>query len=193
MIQEKKMAMQIKAGDIKAFQAFYQSYFKRVLNYAAMFLNQTDVAEDIVQESFFKIWNNREGIDCSQSLVGLVYRSVRNQCINQLKQQKVHDKFIDFASHYEAIDRVYKLDFDLEDSSADDFYVYSEIRKAIDTLPEKRREVYKLSKIEGHSHVDIAKELEISTKGVERHITLANKTLRERLKHLKTAVFTFMF
>ncbi len=189
MIQEKKLAKQVQAGNLDAFQEFYELYFKRLLNYAAMFLNQSDVAEDIVQEAFFKLWTNRQAIDCNQSLVGLLYRSVRNQCINHLKQQKVHDKFVEFATHFEAIDKVYKLDFDLPLNSGDDFYVYSEIKKAIDSLPEKRQEVYKLSKYEGQSHNEIAQQLNITPKGVERHITLANKSLRSKLRHLKTAIF----
>ncbi|MBS2210393.1 RNA polymerase sigma-70 factor [Carboxylicivirga mesophila] len=189
MIQEKKIAQQIREGNLEAFQEFYKSYFRRLLNYATMFINQSDVAEDIVQEAFFKLWNNREAINEDQTLVGWLYRAIRNQCINQLKQQKVHEKFIEFASNYEAIDKVYKHDFDLSLNDADDFYVWAEIKKAIESLPEKRREVYQLSKIEGHSHNEIAKELAITTKGVERHITLANRALRSKLKHLKTAIF----
>ncbi len=189
MIQEKDIARQIQTGSLDAFQEFYKLYFKRLLNYASMFLNQSDLAEDIVQEAFFKLWQNRESIDCSQSLIGLLYRTIRNQCINQLKQQKVHDKFVEFAAHFEAIDSVYKQDFELPLNISDDFYVYSEIKNAIETLPEKRKEVYKLSKLEGQSHNEIAQNLDITTKGVERHITLANKTLRAKLKHLKTAIF----
>lgn len=189
MIQEKKMAGQIQEGELEAFQEFYKLYFKRLLNYASMFLNQNDVAEDIVQEAFFKLWKNHEAIDANQSLVGLLYRSIRNQCINQLKQHKVHGKFVEFAAHFDAIDSVYKHDFELPLNSSDDFYVYSEIKKAIDSLPEKRKEVYTLSKIEGQSHNEIAQSLDITTKGVERHITLANKALRTKLKHLKAAIF----
>ncbi len=188
MMQGKKIANKIKAGDLEAFQAFYQCYFKRLYNYAVLFTNQSDVAEDVVQEAFFKIWDKRKSIDCNQSLSAFLYKTVRNLCLNTLKQQKVHDKFIDFAQHFEAIDNVYKHDFELTESP-DDLYVYTEIKKAISELPDKRQKVFKLSKLDGQSHNDISKQLNISTKGVERHITLANKTLQSKLKHLKTAIF----
>jgi len=188
MVEGKRIAKQIKAGNLETFQEFYQCYFKRLHNYATLFTNQTDVAEDIVQEAFFKIWNKRNTIDCNQSLSGFLYRTVRNLCLNTQKQQKVHEKFVDFAQHYEAIDGIYKHDFELT-ANTDDLYVYTEIKKAINELPEKRREVFKLSKLDGYSHEEIATQLSITPKGVERHITLSNKTLQQKLKHLKTAIF----
>jgi len=188
MIKEKMIAPSIKAGNVEAFQEFYQTYYRRLLNYASMFIQQTDEAEDIVQEAFYNLWKNRQSIEPAQSLVGLLYTAIRNQCLNKIKHNKVHDKFIDFAKNYEAIDFVYRHDFDLK-ADDDHFFVMSEILKAIDQLPEKRKQVYKLSKIEGASHHEIAQQLDISTKGVERHMTLANKSLREKLKHLKTAMF----
>ncbi|MCU4156368.1 RNA polymerase sigma-70 factor [Carboxylicivirga sp. A043] len=189
MNHEKEIVRKVKAGDIDAFQVFYKAYFKRLCNYASLFVCQSDVAEDIVQDAFFKLWDKHSSIDTEQSVVGLLYRSIRNQCLNQLNHDKVHEKFIAFAKNYEAIDRVYRLDFDLHNVDTDHFYVFSEILKAIEDLPVKRKEVYKLSKIEGHAHNEIAQQLNISSKGVERHITLANKTLQTKLKHLKTAIF----
>ncbi|WP_430813322.1 RNA polymerase sigma-70 factor [Carboxylicivirga sp. RSCT41] len=189
MSQKKEMLLKIKAGDMDAFQVFYKTYFKRLCNYAGMFVCRSDEAEDIVQDTFFKLWDNRTSIDTDQSVIGLMYRSIRNQCLNKLDHDKVHEKFVAFAKNYEAIDRVYRLDFELQDVDADHFYVFSEIVKAIDELPDKRKEVFRLSKIEGQSHNEIAQQLNISSKGVERHITLANKSLRSRLKHLKTAIF----
>ncbi|MCG8581429.1 MAG: RNA polymerase sigma-70 factor [Bacteroidales bacterium] len=189
MSQKKEMLLKIKAGDMDAFQVFYKTYFKRLLNYAGMFVCQPDEAEDIVQDTFFKLWEKRTSIDVEQSVVGLMYRSIRNQCLNQLNHDKVHEKFVAFAKNYEAIDRVHRLDFELQDVDADHFDVFSEILRAIEELPGKRKEVFRLSKIEGQSHNQIAQQLNISSKGVERHITLANKTLRTKLKHLKTAIF----
>jgi RNA polymerase sigma-70 factor (ECF subfamily) len=189
MNPENKIAQEIKTGNLDAFQDFYQRYFQRLLNYASFFVAQTDIAEDIVQEAFFKLWSNRETIDCKQSISGLLYRTIRNQCLNSLKEKKVHEKFIDFASNYEQIESVYKADFDLPLQDQDDFYVFSQIKNAIDELPEKQRKVYQMAKLEGQSHKEIAEQLNISSKGVERHITLANKSLRSKLRHLKTAIF----
>jgi RNA polymerase sigma-70 factor (ECF subfamily) len=187
MNQEKEIILRIKAGDIDAFQVFYKTYFKRLCNYANMFIGQIDEAQDIVQDAFFKLWESHTSIDAEKSVMGLLYRSIRNRCLNKLDHDKVRDKFIEFAKNYEAIDRVYKLDFELEGVDSDHFYVFSEIVKAIEELPDKRKEVYKLSKIEGQSHNEIAQQLNITSKGVERHITLANKVLRTKLKHLRTA------
>lgn len=189
MVPERVIAQKIKGGDLDIFQGFYKTNYKRLFNYASLFINQSDEAEDIVQDAFINLWNNRSSINLEQSIGGLLYRAIRNQCLNKIKHDKVKEKFIEFAKHYESIDLVYRQDFDLEETDSDSFYVFSQIAKAIDELPQKRKEVYKLSKIEGQSHSEIAQQLDISTKGVERHITLANKTLRAKLKHLKTAIF----
>jgi len=188
MITGKKIAQEIRFGNLDVFQEFYQCYFKRLHNYAVLFTNKTDIAEDIVQEAFFKIWDKRDNIDCNQSITGLIYKTVRNSCINSLQKQKTHQKFVNFALQFEAIDNLYKIDFDVESTEQEDQSIYAEIQKAIDQLPEKRREVFVLSKLDGQSHAEIAKNLEITPKGVERHITLANKNLKTKLKHLKTAI-----
>ncbi|WP_430810801.1 MULTISPECIES: RNA polymerase sigma-70 factor [unclassified Carboxylicivirga] len=184
MIRGKETAKKIQAGNLKAFQKFYMAHFKRLLNYANLFVARRDEAEDIVQEAFFKLWSNRSEIDCDQSLKGLLFRSVRNACLNVLKKDEVHARFVDFAKHCEDIEHVYKVDFDLPAAGDQDLYVIDEIKKAIDEMPGKRKEVFRLAKIEGQSHAEIAEHLDITTKGVERHITLANKMLRIRLRHV---------
>ncbi|MBK3517910.1 RNA polymerase sigma-70 factor [Carboxylicivirga marina] len=189
MVPESVIAQKIKCGNLEVFQDFYKTNYKRLHNYATLFLSQSDEAEDVVQDAFINLWNKRASINVEQSIGGLLYRAIRNQCLNAIKHSKVKDKFIEFAKNYDSIDTVYREDFNLETSDSDTFYVYSQISKAIDELPQKRKEVYKLSKIEGQTHNEIAQQLDITTKGVERHITMANKALRAKLKHLKTAIF----
>ncbi|WP_289053093.1 RNA polymerase sigma-70 factor [Carboxylicivirga marina] len=189
MVPESVIAQKIKCGNLEVFQDFYKTNYKRLHNYATLFLSQSDEAEDVVQDTFINLWNKRASINVEQSIGGLLYRAIRNQCLNAIKHSKVKDKFIEFAKKYDSIDTVYREDFNLETSDSDTFYVYSQISKAIDELPQKRKEVYKLSKIEGQTHNEIAQQLDITTKGVERHITMANKALRAKLKHLKTAIF----
>jgi len=190
---ERGLADGIRNGDIASFEEFYKCYYKRLLNYCLMFVAQTDQAEDIVQESFFAVWNKRKEINPEQSLTGFLFRTVRNSCLNSLKQKKVHDKFVEYSLHADSIDELYAIDFN--DIGTDDplqLNLFNEIKQAVSQLPEKRQHVFKLSKLDGLSHKEIAMQLGISVKGVERHITMAHESLRDALKHLKVLILVLL-
>lgn len=189
---ERGLVENIRNGDIASFEVFYKRYYKRLLNYALMFVAQSDQAEDIVQESFYSVWNKREIIDPNQSMTGFLFRTVRNGCLNAIKQKQVHERFVDYALNAEPIDNLFSFDFD--DISKDDplqLNLLNEIKDAVDSLPQKRQIVFRLSKLDGLSHKEIADKMGITVKGVERHITMANESLRKALKHLKAIVLFF--
>ncbi|TAJ14399.1 RNA polymerase sigma-70 factor [Marinilabiliaceae bacterium JC017] len=190
---ESSYADRIIKGDISAFEKFYKLYFQRLKNFATMFLDQSDQAEDIVQESFCALWTSRDKIKPEQSLEGFVFTMVRNRCLNVIKQKDVHEKFIDFALQYEYISQAYHTDFDLNDSD-EKHDLLGEIKDAIEKLPDKRKRVFTLSRIDGLSNKEIASEVGITVKGVERHITKAHEFLRKDLKHLAPVILQiFMF
>ncbi len=172
----------IREGNLSAFESFYKMNFPRLVGYARLFLAEVDVCEDIVQETFFQIWNNREKIDHRQSLKGFIFTTVRNRCLNELKHRKIHEQFIDFALHDELIERFYRFDFEAGNLSGfhDNGQEWiQKVHKAIEALPPKRKKVFKLCKIEGLKNSEVAQMQGISIKGVERHITKANKFIRD--------------
>lgn len=172
----------IKEGDLNAFEVFYKLNFRRLVGYARLFLMESDVCEDLVQESFLQIWKKRAAIDENQSLKALVFTIVRNNCLNELKHRKIHEKFIDFALHEEAVDGFYRFDFGLNnvdgEGTDNGSQLIQRVYEAIEALPPKRREVYKKCKIEGLKNSEVASISGISVKGVERHITKANKFIK---------------
>jgi len=190
---ERGLAEGIRNGDIASFEEFYKCYYKRLLNYCSMFVAQTDQAEDIVQESFYTVWNKRDEIDLQQSITGFLFRTVRNSCLNSLKQKKVHDKFVDYSLNADPINELYSIDFN--EAGADDplqLNLFNEIKQAVNQLPDKRQHVFKLSKLDGLSHKEIALQLGITVKGVERHITMAHESLRNTLKHLRIIILILL-
>ena len=190
---ERDLAEGIRNGNIASFEEFYKCYYKRLLNYCLMFVAQTDQAEDIVQESFYTVWNKRMEIDPGQSLTGFLFRTVRNSCLNSIKQKKVHDKFVDYSLNADPINELYSIDFN--EAGADDplqLNLFNEIKQAVNQLPDKRQHVFKLSKLDGLSHKEIALQLGITVKGVERHITMAHESLRNTLKHLRIIILILL-
>ena len=187
MLQYKANENPINKGDLSAFEVFYKMNFERLVKYARLYLAEVNVCEDIVQESFYQLWIKRKDIDPLKPLNAFIFTTVRNKCLNELKHRKIHDKFINFLLHDELVEKFYQFDFcDASVDNSDSQKVFINImHDAIEQLPPKRKNVFKLCKIEGLKNQEVAQIEGITIKGVEHHITKANKFIRDYLKTIK--------
>lgn len=177
-----QIKLDLKKGDPAAFNEVFRILYPRLQGYCKLFISDPNQIEDIIQESFISLWENRNLLKVDKSLESFVFVIVRNRCFNYLKKQKLEGEKIDF-DHPEIaqLQFLYQLDFtDREDSSLEEMLILS-LRKAIETLPEKRRNVFVKCKIEGRKQAEVAKELGISIKMVEKHIAKAKNTIHEEL------------
>ncbi len=169
----------IKVGDQKALELLFSIYFPRLNDFACKVVKDDVISQDIVQEVFVKIWEKRAEIE-PINLEAFLFRLVRNRCIDYIKHLKVinnrmHE--IQISSKYEEL---YRIDF-----VGDEPYVLIEqelkqkIEKTIESLPERCREVFILSRINGLKNKEIAEKLEINIKNVERHLSRAMQSFRE--------------
>ncbi len=170
---------QVKTGDQKAFELFFSIYFARLNDFAKNVVKDDAISQDIVQEVFVKVWENSAQIE-SLNLEAFLFRLVRNRCIDYIKHLKVVNnrmQEIHISSKYEEL---YRIDF-----IGNEPYVLIEqelqtkIEKIIQSLPERCREVFILSRINGLKNKEIAEKLSINIKNVERHLNRALKTFRE--------------
>ena len=138
------------------------------------------MAEDLVQESFVKLWEKYAGKE-SETYMPLVFMIVRNKCLDYLKQFSLKRgvdvvRFQDFKCD----EALYALDF-----GADCKTLYAElqdeVKKVTDRLPEKCRKVFLMSRMDGMKNHEIASALGISEKTVEKHITRALKEFKAHL------------
>lgn len=162
-------------GDQYAFEIIYKEHYKPLCYYAYKFFQDEEAAEDIVQKTMLKLWEQREKITEIKSLSSFLYRTVHNNCINELKHFQVRDKHSDgIKQELEAI---------INDSFDEEYYskVNKLLKDAIDQLPPKKQEIFKLKYFEGLKHKDIAERLDISYRTVETHIVKGLQKLRELL------------
>lgn len=171
---DKELYKNLKIGDEKAFETLFHKYYASLCLYATQFLLDDDKAEEIVQNAFVKIWAKRDEISIDTSVKHYLYRSIKNQCINHIQHLKIRQK------HAQTV-----LDEARPESDPGYFMeigLAEKIEASIDSLPKKRKEIFRLSREEGLKYREIAEQLNISIKTVEAQMGLALKQLREMLK-----------
>lgn len=162
----------LRNGDESALTELYNKFWQALFISAYNVLKDKEMCEDIIQDIFMNIWNNREKLEIHISLKSYMYACTRYQVFNYFKKNK--DKL-----HVEIFDDIDKrLQYTTPETQMMHNELVQQINLIIETLPEKCRLVYKLSREEQLSHKEIAERLNISTKTVENHITKALHVIR---------------
>jgi RNA polymerase sigma-70 factor (ECF subfamily) len=164
--------------DKKALEELFNFYYPRLYQFSRSFLKLEDGIDDILQEVFFKIWNNRANIRSTETFNPFIYTMTRNLLLNELRSR---------LSNQKIKDEIMKLSVPDEYCSFEKLE-YGELKESVDqivnNLPLKQREVFLLSRYEGLSHKEIAEKLNISTKTVEYHISQSISTIKNKLNQL---------
>ena len=175
-LSEPQYWQQISKGDKKAFEQVFNTYYQQLCNYACSMLKDIDEAEEVVQNTFFNIWNKREALEVTISFKSYVYRAVHNDCLNKIKHGKVRAVY---AADYKS-----SMSGGFADGATvlDAKELGKQINAAIASLPEQCGNVFRLSRFENLKYSEIADQLDISIKTVENHMGKALKLLRGQLK-----------
>lgn len=177
------------------FDSLYQDLFRRyyppLLFYASRLVGEED-AEDVVQDVFVDLWRRRQHITLGPQIQAFLYRAAYTRALNVLKHRSVTHGY---CAAMEEIARrraeFYQPDNNEVMRRIEDLELRKEIRTAVADLPEKCREVFKLSYLHQMKNKEIADALGISLRTVEAHMYKALKFLRERLAHLWAAFLLF--
>lgn len=178
----------LRNGNANAFELLYRKH--RVNLFANIFklVKDEDVALDILQDVFTSIWQNREKLDPDKSFNAFLYNIARNKVYDFFRRAsrdlKVQGHLIAALKNSESIS------LDQENALKEDIAV---LNSAIENLPEKCREVFKLCKIEGKSYEEVAAMLHISTATVNNHIVKATKILKKNLAKFHFILVMFLF
>ncbi len=170
MTPDRDILMRIAEGDAAAFREVFDLYYPKVLAFMAAYARTRGDAEDLAQNVFVKLWTARQTLPGIRSFGAYLFRMSRNAALDYCKKNR--------------------LLFDLDESypeeqtvALDEDYFAREIRQRMErqiaAMPEKRRQVITMSRIEGLSNDEIAAALGISKKTVENHINAALRALRK--------------
>lgn len=173
----------IKQGNEQAFHYLFNKYYRRLLGYASRFVDDYAVAEDLVQDSFARLWEKRDILE-AVSLSALLFTMVRNNCLNYLKRQAVVDiHSVDWLANLDGEERLYNLDFS-PDAEMSLLYkeLVAQIPQVLEQLPPRSREIFLMSRRQGLKNREIAERLAISTTAVEKHIKRALESFEQYFK-----------
>ncbi len=163
----------LKSKDKAFFEQIFREHYEGLVAFATRYVQATAIAEDVVQEVFYKIWNRADTLNINTSLKSYLFGAVRNACLNYLKHQKVEQAW--------RAAELAKDQFLRQDDALELDELKTQIDQAIDSLPERCRAVFLLSRYEDKSYKEIAAQLDISVKTVENQMGKALKQLREAL------------
>lgn len=172
---ETSLIEQLHSGSRQAFETVFRTYYKMMCSFAVYYTKDKDQAEEIVQDLFCRFWEKRSDLKINTSLKSYLYKSTYNHLLNHIRQEDLSKKYVksQLESHnpeYEATDSLVRKQ------------LAEQIQKAIDSLPEKRREIFILSRNNGLKYQEIADVLDIKLKTVESQMVKALEHLRQNLK-----------
>ncbi|MDY8137743.1 RNA polymerase sigma-70 factor [Aquimarina sp. 2201CG5-10] len=162
-------------GNRNSYKILFDKYYSWLCNYIYKLSGDASLSEDLVQNVFLKLWEKKTSLRITTSLKSYLFRSCHNEFLMYLRQQK---------REYDALDELkWQSLFELYSEKEEDKTEADWIRleKAIEQLPKKCKEVFKLSRLEQKKHKEIAEILGISTKTVEVHISKALRFLKANI------------
>lgn len=177
----------------RVYKALFRKYYANLLFYATRLLGEDD-AEDVVQDVFVELWRRKDSMEIGDQIQAFLYRAVYTRSLNVLKHRNIEDGYCAaLAEINQKRAEFYQPDNNEVIRRIEDRELRKEIYNAINELPEKCREVFKLSYLHDMKNKEIADVLGISLRTVEAHMYKALKFLRNRLEHLWILLLFILF
>lgn len=183
----------LREGDKDAWIALFKEYYVSLCAYSRRYVGRKDIAEEIVSETFFKIWENRKTIVIHTSIKSYLFQAVANNSLHHLRKLNREEKLEDYFTgtekqnigFMETAENVTEQSLLLQELDA-------RIADAVNQLPPQQRMAFRLKRFEGKKNREIADEMGIAVKTVEMHLSKALLALRENLKDYLPAFLLFM-
>ena len=167
---EKQLLKAISEGDEKAFKTFFLYYYPRIKGFINGLLQSQEEAEDLSQDIFLTLWNNRSSLHTIFRISkNAVYRHIERTLLFRNYQQKETEKYIPPLESNETDDNIHLKELELL------------VTMVVEKMPPQRQKIYKMSRESGMNNEEIARELSINKRTVENHLSQALTDIRKAL------------
>lgn len=167
----------IQDADVEAFTALYDALSPGLVRYARSLVREEAIAYDLLQEAFVRLWERRLTLDPDRSVKALLFRMVYHMALKQLERDH-RSQSLDATRD---ISGEAQVTLPKTTSELDADRLKALLERLIHAMPERRREVFRLSRFAGMTHHEIAEVLDISPRTVNNHIVAALRYLRQQL------------
>ncbi|MBB3186557.1 RNA polymerase sigma factor [Microbacter margulisiae] len=176
--QEKKLIFNLKNGSHTAFDSIYKLYAKRLYAYSLQYTKSVEDAEDIVQEVFINLWNNRMTIRQDDTLSALLFIMAKHKLINAYRARLNHPHSEEYKEFMHAL----TVDDTQQRVEYGDFVKH--FTKILSKLPPTQQRVIQLSRFNRMTNKEIAETLSLSEQTVKNQLSIGLKSLREKLMRI---------
>ncbi len=179
-----KLAEKLRKGDIEAFDAIFKKYANRLFGFVLNYLKSKEETEELVQDVFLKIWENRNSIRKESSLRAYLFTIAYHDICKIFRKKLNDEKFRKEVSNIK--DYTFNLEEQLEYKAT-----LEQIDRLIDKLPQRQKVIFTKSRKEGKSTKEIAKEMNLAPGTIDNQVSLAIKYLRRQIEDNNFSLLLF--
>lgn len=185
LYSDEELVKEIKADNMLAFDVMYKKYCRRVYKFGYSILKSSEESENLTQDVFLNLWENRHRIENNSSIKSYIFTITYNSAISIIRKRAKEFEFYEYLKTQQQINEQ-PVNIELE---------YNELKNKLDEiierLPPRQREIYLLHRVEGLKYQAIAKRLNISVNTVENHMSYSLRSIREKLGNYSLAAIIF--
>lgn len=182
-----ELLIYVHKGDEQAFKYLYELFRPKIYSIAIQYLKSEELAKEVVQDVFLKIWLDRAELIQITSLEAWLYKVAKNNILNRLKRIGIEMKAKDYFSSHTALIS-YEMEYQLESKE-----YTSILQEVINALPEQQRKVFELARIQKLSYEKIGEQMNLSPLTVKTHMARALKAIRLKIHELGVDIPLFLF
>ena len=180
---DKPLLEGLRQGDETAFDALFKAYYPPLCRYACSLADgDMDEAEDIVQQAFVRLWEQRDTLDIAWSLRAYLYKTVHNRCLNRIRDAKTREQY--------KIYNAQQMEQQEAHTHTPEPELVERLQRALASLPEQCRRIFELSRFEELKYREIADQLNISIKTVETQMGKALRLMRVQMADYLTMLLS---
>lgn len=188
MIDEKRLILSVKSGSEKAYRTLYEMWVSRLYQFVYQYLKSEETTDDVVQETFYRIWINREKLDAESSFKAYLFTIAYHLLLKEVRRQLNNTSMEEFIEYNDNI----RTSGDEAEKQIDFDQFCKALKQAKEKLTPRQREIFELNKEQNLSVAEIAEQLCIKEQVVRNQLSTALKIIRAELQQYSFILLLFL-